>query len=156
MDPRNYGVDGQAMEPAVQYVQKIKQRCNADTYRQFLDILSRYHHTPDIDEEEVSKQIAILFKDDPDLRNDFRVFMPDRSQPIADESTSLSHARDREKNRRKLDVVASSMSNNNTALPQKRKRRPAEKEREREQDVIPARSAPPAKVSSSSLCLLFH
>ena len=41
-----YGMDGPAIEPAVQYVQKIKQRCDPDTYRQFLDILSRYHHTP--------------------------------------------------------------------------------------------------------------
>ena len=50
-DPRSYGMDGQAIEPAVQYVQKIKQRCDPDTYRQFLDILSRYHHTPEsIDE----------------------------------------------------------------------------------------------------------
>ena len=31
-----------AMGPAVQYVQKIKQRCDAETYRQFLDILARY------------------------------------------------------------------------------------------------------------------
>ena len=45
-----YGMDGQAIEPAVQYVQKIKQRCDPDTYRQFLDILSRYHHTADTDE----------------------------------------------------------------------------------------------------------
>lgn len=43
--------EGQTIEPAVQYVQKIKQRCDPDTYRQFLDILSRYHYKPDsIDE----------------------------------------------------------------------------------------------------------
>lgn len=46
-----YGMDGQAIEPAVQYVQKIKQRCDPDTYRQFLDILSRYRHTPDTVDE---------------------------------------------------------------------------------------------------------
>jgi histone deacetylase complex regulatory component SIN3 len=39
--------DGTTMEPAVQYVQKIKQRCDEQTYRQFLDILSSYHHKPD-------------------------------------------------------------------------------------------------------------
>lgn len=50
-DPRAYGVDGQAIEPAVQYVQKIKTRCDADTYRQFLDILSRYHSKPDTIDE---------------------------------------------------------------------------------------------------------
>ena len=91
----------------------------------------------------MSKQIARLFKDAPDLRNDFRVFMPDRSQQLADDS----HPRDKEKNRRKLDVVASSMSAA-ASLPQKRKRKPAEKEREREKESTPAKAAPPAKVCS--------
>jgi paired amphipathic helix protein Sin3a len=50
-DTRSCGVDGPAIEPAVQYVQKIKQRCDPETYRQFLDILSKYHSKPDsIDE----------------------------------------------------------------------------------------------------------
>ena len=46
-----YGLDGQTIGPAVQYVQKIKQRCDPDTYRQFLDILSRYHHEPNTIDE---------------------------------------------------------------------------------------------------------
>ncbi|KAF9003386.1 hypothetical protein BDQ17DRAFT_1409203 [Cyathus striatus] len=118
-------VDGQAIEPAVQYVQKIKQRCDPDTYRQFLDILSRYHHKPEsIDEEEVSRQIAHLFKDDPDLRADFRVFMPERSQSLLDDS-----APDRRRGS-KLDVVASSSQ----ASSQKRKRKVGERERERERE----------------------
>ena len=48
-DPRSYIMD-QAIEPAMRYVQKIKQRCDPDTYQQFLDILSDYHHMPDSDE----------------------------------------------------------------------------------------------------------
>ncbi|KDR72514.1 hypothetical protein GALMADRAFT_281285 [Galerina marginata CBS 339.88] len=147
-DPRSYGMDGQAIEPAVQYVQKIKQRCDPETYRQFLDILSRYHHKPDtIDEEEVSRQIAKLFKDAPDLRADFRVFMPDRSQQLLDDTVGASHARDRdrEKSRRgKLDAVANSMSNiSSSSLPQKRKRKPAEKERERERERDREKEATP-------------
>ena len=39
-DPRSIPIDGQAIEPAVQYVQKMKQRCDPETYRQFLDIRS--------------------------------------------------------------------------------------------------------------------
>ncbi|KAF8869638.1 hypothetical protein CPB84DRAFT_1754931 [Gymnopilus junonius] len=143
-DPRTYGMDGQAIEPAVQYVQKIKQRCDPETYRQFLDILSRYHHKPDtIDEEEVSRQIARLFKDAPDLRADFRVFMPDRSQQLMDDVPS--HARDREKNRRnKLDVAASPMNvNAQPATSQKRKRKAPEKDREREKGSTPAKVVPP-------------
>ncbi|KAJ6571778.1 hypothetical protein B0H19DRAFT_1131151 [Mycena capillaripes] len=69
--------EGQTIEPAVQYVQKVKQRCDAKTYRGFLDILSRYHNNLDaIDEVEVAKKIALLFKDDPVLRSDFCSFMP--------------------------------------------------------------------------------
>ncbi|KAJ7650581.1 hypothetical protein FB45DRAFT_888175 [Roridomyces roridus] len=117
----------QAMEPAVQYVQKIKQRCDPETYRQFLDILSRYHHKPDtIDEEEVSQQIARLFKDAPDLRNDFRIFMPDKSRPPVDDLPSSSRTR-------KPESTLASPS----VLPQKRKRKAVEKE--------PVSRAAPAK-----------
>ncbi|KAJ7158939.1 hypothetical protein C8R46DRAFT_907080 [Mycena filopes] len=111
----------QTMEPAVQYVQKIKQRCDPDTYRQFLDILSKYHHKPDtIDEDEVSKQIARLFKDAPDLRSDFRIFMPERNQQALDVPTS---SRSDKTKQRKAEAAPSS-----SLLPQKRKRKAVEKE----------------------------
>ncbi|KAK0450434.1 histone deacetylase complex, SIN3 component [Desarmillaria tabescens] len=77
-DPKGLSLDldKQIMGPAFNYVQKIKQRCDPDTYKQFLDILSRYHKKSD-NIDEVSKQIARLFKDDPDLRADFHIFMPE-------------------------------------------------------------------------------
>ncbi|KAH0581672.1 hypothetical protein H2248_011367 [Termitomyces sp. 'cryptogamus'] len=146
--PITFPVTGQTMEPAVQYVQKIKQRCDAETYRQFLDILSQYHSNPDsIDEEEVSKQIARLFKDAPDLRSDFRIFMPERSQSNLDDPSPPERRGTpfAEKGKRKLDTVANNASN----LPQKRKRKAAEKgererererEREKEREVISVRS----------------
>ncbi|KAH7918661.1 hypothetical protein BV22DRAFT_1076029 [Leucogyrophana mollusca] len=85
-DPTLY-LDGAAIEPAVQYVQKIKQRCDEATYRTFLEILGRYHHKSDaIDERQVSAEIARLFKHDPDLRSDFRIFMPEKSQALFDEA----------------------------------------------------------------------
>ncbi|KAF9525755.1 hypothetical protein CPB83DRAFT_859047 [Crepidotus variabilis] len=141
-DPRAYPMDGQAIEPAVQYVQKIKQRCDPETYRQFLDILTRYHHTPEsIDEEEVSRQIARLFKDAPDLRADFRIFMPDRGGQLMDDAP---HSSRKDKDRRKLDVVANSMSNA-SSLPQKRKRKATEKEKEREKEQAAAKNLPPSK-----------
>jgi len=161
-----HGQPPQAMEPAVAYVQKIKQRCDPETYKQFLDILSRYHHKPDtIDEvcsihflhylhshisplffgaqEEVSKQIGRLFKDAPDLRADFRIFMPEKSQSLLDDAAS-SEEKERgrhhrvgtpsgldPKGKRKLDAVASSMS---SSLPQKRKRKVGEKDKDRERE----------------------
>ncbi|TFK20645.1 hypothetical protein FA15DRAFT_689033 [Coprinopsis marcescibilis] len=143
-------LNGQAIEPAVQYVQKIKQSCDAETYRQFLDILSRYHHAPEaIDEAEVSRQISRLFKDAPELANDFRVFLPGSQQFMDRPGSHLNVPQMDSKNRRKLDVVADSLSNlNNAGLPQKRKRKLGEKDREREKEAVPLRSStvvgPPA------------
>ena len=56
-------------------------------------------------------------------------------------------SRNKEKDRRKLDVVASSVNN---ALPLKRKRKATDKEKEREKEQTPAKSAPPTKVRDSS------
>ena len=165
-------LNGQAIEPAVQYVQKIKQSCDSETYRQFLDILSRYHHAPEAIDEvstfvsyqfsclmphvpqaEVSRQISRLFKDAPELANDFRVFLPGSQQFMDRPGSHLSVPQMDSKNRRKLDVVADSLSNSNGAgLPQKRKRKLGEKDREREKEAVPLRSSavvgPPAtKVS---------
>ncbi|KAK0442132.1 histone deacetylase complex, SIN3 component [Armillaria borealis] len=100
-----YDFDKQIMGPAFNYVQKIKQRCDPETYKQFLDILSRYHRKHD-SIDEVSTQIARLFKDDPDLRTDFHIFMPE--SVLIDEG------------KRKVD--------SGHLLPQKRKRRLVEKE----------------------------
>ncbi|KAE9392487.1 hypothetical protein BT96DRAFT_944593 [Gymnopus androsaceus JB14] len=151
----------QAMEPAVAYVQKIKQRCDPETYRQFLDILSRYHHSPEsINEEEVSKQISQLFKDAPDLRSDFRIFMPDGSQSLLDDNAAAEegrhhHHRERDhhhhrdhhdsKSRRKGEPVES-------LLPQKRKRKAGERESTtsvREREKRAEREIIPVKATSS-------
>ena len=95
-------------------------------------------------QEQVSKQIAILFKDAPDLRSDFRVFIPDRSQQLMD---GPAHTSTHDRHRRKLDAVANSVTH--SSLPQKRKRKAAEKEREREKEAT--KSAPPAKVCDGIL-----
>ena len=52
-DPNMYGVglDSASIGPAMQYVQKIKQRCDDATYRRFLEILGRYHHMADAVDE---------------------------------------------------------------------------------------------------------
>ncbi|KAH6909564.1 hypothetical protein BKA70DRAFT_1385698 [Coprinopsis sp. MPI-PUGE-AT-0042] len=161
-----------AIEPAVQYVQKIKQSCDAETYRQFLDILSRYHHTTSegIDEvqsypasanprgnqnftlqAEVSRQIATLFKDAPELANDFRVFMPGRDQHLLEGPPMPLQGLD-SKGRRKLDVVAESLSHSNSSgLPQKRKRKAGDKDREREKDAMPLRSSGTSGPASKKL-----
>ncbi|KIJ63064.1 hypothetical protein HYDPIDRAFT_93065 [Hydnomerulius pinastri MD-312] len=145
-DPSMYsmGLDSVSIEPAVQYVQKIKQRCDEATYRRFLEILGRYHNMADaVDEREVSAEIARLFKDDPDLRSDFRIFMPEKSQALFDEAeesflaaptearrTRSSTPLDRS-TRRKPEISLAAAAEAAT-VPQKRKRKANERERERE------------------------
>ncbi|KAF4580450.1 Transcriptional regulatory protein sin3 [Pleurotus pulmonarius] len=142
------GLQSEAIEPAVQYVQKIKQRCDAETYKQFLDILGRYHAAPGVmDEREVSLQIAQLFKDAPDLRSDFRIFMPPKTQKFLDDESlwpggiggvggmeaamrmnALGVSDSKGKRKPTMEAAAGSAS-----VPSKRKRRTSEREREREQ-----------------------
>ncbi|KAF7295372.1 putative histone deacetylase complex, SIN3 component [Mycena indigotica] len=83
--------ENRSFDPAIQYVQKVKQRCDPETYEQFLDILSSFYHSREpTDETEVSRKIARLFKDEPDLREDFEKFMTNRTTPRA-VSTGHSH-----------------------------------------------------------------
>lgn len=143
-DSITYGVDSVSIEPAVQYVQKIKQRCDEGTYRRFLEILGRYHNSmaDAVDEREVSAEIARLFKDDPDLRSDFRIFMPEKSQALFDETeetflavapserrTRSSTPLDGRSMRRKSDISLTAVAEAAT-IPQKRKRRANERERD--------------------------
>ncbi|KAF8122876.1 hypothetical protein EV363DRAFT_1552445, partial [Boletus edulis] len=157
-DPSMYGVglDSASFEPAVQYVQKIKQRCDEATYRRFLEILGRYHNmTEAVDEaspfsahiccleREVSAEIARLFKDDPDLRSDFRIFMPEKSQALFDdmEDSLLSAPTEARRTRsntpldrstRRRTEVSLAAAAEAATVPQKRKRKVNERERERE------------------------
>ncbi|KAF7327545.1 HDAC-interact domain-containing protein [Mycena kentingensis (nom. inval.)] len=125
-----------AVDPAIQYVQKIKQRCDPKTYQQFLDILSDFHHAQEpVDEEEVSNKIKILFKDDPDLRADFAMFLPEGHRKSLEEQAVLRSERTKQK---KQDPAASGSS----VVPAKRKRKaPIERELV---EVIP--KVVPAKV----------
>ncbi|OJA08986.1 hypothetical protein AZE42_08058 [Rhizopogon vesiculosus] len=135
----NLGLDNASIEPAVQYVQKIKQRCDEATYRRFLEILGKYHNTTDaVDEREVSAEIARLFKDDPDLRADFRIFMPEKGQAVFDEAeenylTAPTGRRTRSNTpldgkplRRRPEPQAPV----EPSIPQKRKRKANERERD--------------------------
>jgi paired amphipathic helix protein Sin3a len=98
----------------------------------------------------VSKQIARLFKDAPDLRADFKIFMPDRSQQLMEDVPTSS--RFKERDRRKLDPMSNSLANS-SSLPQKRKRKATEKEREREKEQALLKNLPPAKANNIQL---FH
>ncbi|KAF8552138.1 hypothetical protein OG21DRAFT_1511850 [Imleria badia] len=159
-DPSVYGVglDSVSIEPAVQYVQKIKQRCDEATYRRFLEILGRYHNMAEaVDEREVSAEIARLFKDDPDLRSDFRIFMPEKSQALFDdmEDNLLSAPTEARRTRsntpldrstRRRPEVSLAAAAEAATVPQKRKRRANERERERE---IAPKTAPTQRANLS-------
>ncbi|KAF7312188.1 HDAC-interact domain-containing protein [Mycena indigotica] len=123
--------EGRTIDPAIQYVQKIKQRCDPETYKQFLDILSNFHHSREpTDETEVSRKIARLFKDEPDLREDFETFLPDRGRQLIEEGMALP--RPERAGLRKQEPPPT----NPAIVPQKRKR----KNPERDVDAKPVSS----------------
>ncbi len=116
---------------AFEYIQRIKKRCDPETYKEFLDILSRYHKkSAHVDDKEVLEHIGRLFKDEPDFYRDFHHFLPEISEGS-------------EKPR--MDAV----------VPQKRKRRDREKEREKDRDRETKSSSTHHKVLSFVLyCFL--
>lgn len=94
-------------------------------------------------QREVSAEIARLFKDDPDLRSDFRIFMPEKSQAIFDdmEDSLLSAPTEARRTRsntpldrltRRRPEVSLAAAAEAATVPQKRKRKLNERERERE------------------------
>ncbi|KAK7036539.1 hypothetical protein VNI00_011472 [Paramarasmius palmivorus] len=122
------------------YIHQVKQRCDPETYKQFLDILSRYHHAPEtIDEEEVSRQIARLFKNAPDLRADFRIFMTQQKQSSLHELERFGAGAPDLKRKRKLDAVASS-----AGVPQKKRRAGGRGKKGKEKE----RAVPPIKYTA--------
>ena len=100
-------------------------------------------------QREVSAEIARLFKDDPDLRADFRIFMPEKGQAVFDEAeenyltaprrTRSNTPLDGKPLRRRPEVQAPV----EPSVPQKRKR----KANERERDTVSIAPKAPTKVT---------
>jgi len=101
--------------------------------------------------QDVLAQISELFKDAPDLRSDFRIFMPDKSQQLFDEMEGNMYLaqeprrggtplmNDAKHVRRKPDLAqsppaAAAGGSSSSTLPLKRKRKLLEREGERERD----------------------
>ncbi len=79
---------------AIRYVTKIKERfvrTEPDVYKRFLEILHTYQKSAAaaVDQQQVISDVlssvAALFQDHPDLLNDFRFFLPDTVQDVAQE-----------------------------------------------------------------------
>lgn len=73
---------------AINYVNKIKTRFanQPEIYNSFLEILQTYHRDQ-LRISEVYVQVTQLFRDAPDLLDDFKQFLPDMSQQHAQRST---------------------------------------------------------------------
>lgn len=91
----------------------------------------------------MSAEIARLFKDDPDLRSDFRIFMPEKTQGLFDDledsllaaPTEVRRTRSNtplDRSTRRRPEVSLSAAAEAATIPQKRKRKANERERERE------------------------
>lgn len=104
----------------------------------------------------MSAEIARLFKDDPDLRSDFRIFMPmpEKTQAVFDDMEDSRLAAPTEARRtrsntpldrstRRRTEVSLAAAAEAATVPQKRKRKGNERERERE---IAPKTAPTQRV----------
>jgi paired amphipathic helix protein Sin3a len=60
---------------ALGYLEQIKSRCSPGDYNVFLDIMKAFK-AQTADTKEVLRRVTELFKDQPDLRTGFRVFLP--------------------------------------------------------------------------------
>ncbi|TPX30813.1 hypothetical protein SmJEL517_g05719 [Synchytrium microbalum] len=83
--PLSTGANGQSRGPvefnhAISYVNKIKTRYahDADTYKQFLEVLQTYQKEQK-PIQEVYAQVRVLFGGAPDLLDEFKQFLPDHS-----------------------------------------------------------------------------
>ncbi|KAH3661386.1 hypothetical protein OGAPHI_006793 [Ogataea philodendri] len=77
-------------DQAINYVNKIKQRYanEPDIYKHFLENLQMYQKgIKPIDE--VYREISVLFRDAPDLLEDFKLFMPETTGPVVEQPGSL-------------------------------------------------------------------
>ena len=75
---------------AISYVNKIKTRfaSQPDIYRTFLEILQTYQREQ-LRISEVYTQVTLLFREAPDLLNDFRQFLPDMTQQPAQDQNEV-------------------------------------------------------------------
>ena len=97
----------------------------------------------------MSAQISQLFKDAPDLRSDFRIFMPEKNQHIFDDSDDNMPSASL--HTRRADTLSSTAgfvnsSSVGSTLPQKRKRKVVEKDKDRDVGKVSSSN----KVSTSS------
>jgi paired amphipathic helix protein Sin3a len=60
---------------ALEYLEQVKSRCPPGDYNVFLDIMKAFK-AQTADTKEVLRRVTELFKDQPDLRAGFRVFLP--------------------------------------------------------------------------------
>ncbi|KAF5351060.1 hypothetical protein D9756_008434 [Leucocoprinus leucothites] len=68
-------------EPTTEYIERVKQQCDAETWEQFMAILSRQYDNPEsFDEEEMIKDVEELFEDHPELIPGFRTFLADSEE----------------------------------------------------------------------------
>ncbi|KAG6868490.1 hypothetical protein C0993_002028 [Termitomyces sp. T159_Od127] len=133
---------------AIHYLNKIKARYSddANTYKQFLDILQTYQkEQKHLQESQVYVQVQLLFKDAPDLLDEFKDFLPEAvasgqnqglailPQPVAPGSVPTWVPPENQSS------SPGEKTAKKAAIPNKRKKRGAEKE---PTPVPPAKPAP--------------
>ncbi|KAH8101975.1 hypothetical protein BXZ70DRAFT_932719 [Cristinia sonorae] len=140
-------VDETDMEPALAYLQKVKNRYSNDPerYQQFLELLSP-HAAPSLSDDEVLALVGQIFYDDKDLAKGFFQFLPDRGvrgQAAARLDDVGKSKKDGEgKGKRRGEPVPAAPP---VTAAQKRKRKAAEASKEKEKEVTTSGRAGPSK-----------
>ncbi|KAF8574590.1 hypothetical protein K439DRAFT_1649744 [Ramaria rubella] len=143
---RDASSDFQPTEQAIEYVNRIKKRYADDpaSYQQFLELLEKFNKSPE-DQSQVLQQIVQLFRNAPDLLDEFKLFLPSDGTTQANLLGMFGQIAgdagidfDKESQREKLsDKALSSRRKDKSDIPvpekpphspQKRKRKPVDKE----------------------------
>ncbi|KAF9059889.1 hypothetical protein BDP27DRAFT_1385647 [Rhodocollybia butyracea] len=125
---------------AIQYLNKIKARYSddANTYKQFLDILQAYQKEQrHLQDSQVYVQVQVLFKDAPDLLAEYKDFLPEVTGHAAPQSG--------------VGPGSQQWENSNSASPEKGAKKPAAPSAKRKKHVIEKEPTPvpPTKTAQS-------
>ncbi|KIJ29114.1 hypothetical protein M422DRAFT_54338 [Sphaerobolus stellatus SS14] len=148
---REHNTHFEPTEQAIEYVNRIKQRYADDpaSYHHFLKLLEKFNKNPG-EQHQVLQQIIQLFRNAPDLLDEFKLFLPADRSAYADLLGMFGHiAADNEKESSKAGASAKrkdkadSSTEKSNPSPQKRKRKPVEKDVPSTKAVGPSKAKKP-------------
>ncbi|KAK4050893.1 hypothetical protein OIO90_004869 [Microbotryomycetes sp. JL221] len=141
----------QAMEfnHAINYVNKIKNRFtkDPDTYKTFLEILQTYQkETRPI--QEVYAQVTELFRDAPDLLDEFKAFLPDTSEAAQQQQQQQQQQTLTQQKRKEVAQAAPKRYEEPRMVAPTQKKQPAEEKKKRAAPAVGERAGKSKKTKT--------